>query len=454
MQVLRNDVPERAAPPVEKSAEESRRTPASPPSQTAKKTTKESMPSLIPLLTRPRVAGEGTNEPLMNVPVERPPLAEGVVRVGLLLPLSGRGARLGQSMLNAAELALFSFADEGFELLPQDTGGDAVGAEAAAATAIADGATVILGPLFADSVRAVRAQAHMANVPVIAFSSDRTVAGDGVYTLGLLPEDQVRTVVEHALSKGLSRFAVLAPNNEYGAAVTETMLQTVSMGGGTLVRSASFDSGSEDFADVIRTLADYDVRRQALLDQVEALEEREDEISQLALKRLAHLQTLGELPYDALLIAAGGKQLQNIAAHLPFYDIDPKKVRMLGTGLWDAPGIGAEPALVGGWFAAPPQTERAQFEAQYKEIFGDQPARLATLAYDAAALAAVLAQGDVQTNFSAATLTQTGGFAGRDGLFRFTDTGVSERGLAVLEVRQRGFRVVRAAPSSFMTPTN
>lgn len=457
MQVIRGaertEGPQRAAPPptagtAAPAPQAQTASPSGAPIGDAK-----SGPSFVPLLTRPQ--GAGTSPSAVLPPLApRPPLAEGVTRVALLLPLSGHGSALGQSMLNAAELAMFSFAGDGFELLPQDTRGEAAGAESAAAAAIADGASIILGPVFAPAVRAVREHAQLANVPVIAFSSDRSVAGNGVYTLGLLPGDQVRAVVEHALSKGLSRFAVLAPNDSYGATVIDALKGALAQGGGSLVRTATFQPGADDFTDVVRSLADYDTRRQALLAQIKELKANEDEISKLALKRLEHLQTLGELPYDALLIAAGGKQLQNIAAHLPFFDIDPKKVRMLGTGLWDSPGIGAEPALVGGWFAAPLPKDRAVFISQYKGVFGTDPARLATLAYDATALAAVLAQADGGADYSAATLTQPGGFAGRDGIFRFTSQGLAERGLAVLEVRQRDFQVVRAAPTSFAQPSN
>lgn len=451
MQVIRGERPQRAQPPpsagTAQPAPQAQPQPA-PPAEGAR-----SGPSFVPLLTRPQGAGAPPSAALPPL-APRPPLAEGVTRVALLLPLSGHGSALGQSMLNAAELALFSFAGDGFELLPQDTRGEAAAAESAAAAAIADGASIILGPVFAPAVRAVRGRAQLANVPVIAFSSDRSVAGNGVYTLGLLPGDQVRAVAEHALSKGLSRFAVLAPNDSYGATVIDALRRALAQGGGSLVRTATFQPGADDFTDVIRGLADYDARRQALLAQVKELKARDDEISKLALKRLDHLQTLGELPYEALLIAAGGKQLQNIAAHLPFFDIDPKKVRMLGTGLWDSPGVGAEPALVGGWFAAPAPKDRAVFISQYKDVFGADPARLATLAYDATALAAVLAQADGGADYSAATLTQPGGFAGRDGIFRFTSAGLAERGLAVLEVRPRDFQVVRAAPASFAQPSN
>jgi hypothetical protein len=169
-----------------------------------------------------------------------------------------------------------------------------------------------------------------------------------------------------------------------------------------------------------------------------------------------------------LLIADGGKRLQSIAALLPYYDIDPKKIRMLGTGLWDAPGIGSEPALVGGWYAAPAERERRDFVRQYKDIYGEFPPRLATLAYDATALAAVFAQnnapaannddavGEKPANaiFDISEITTPQGFSGRDGIFRFLDIGVAERGLSVHQVRERDTKIISRAPKNFASGTN
>ena len=121
----------------------------------------------------------------------------------------------------------------------------------------------------------------------------------------------------------------------------------------------------------------------------------------------------------------------------------------MGTGQWDAPGIGTEPALLGGWFAAPSPTARGDFENAYKATFGKSPPRLATLAYDAAALAAVLARGKNGADFSAAAITVPSGFWGRDGIFRFLPEGVAERGLAVMKVGRKGPEIISRAPDIF-----
>jgi len=409
------------------------------------------LPSFLPFLTRPRPGARPQARARVDVP---PPRSDKTVRVALLAPLSGANAGLGQAMLNAAQLALFHFADGHLELLVHDTKGTPRGAAEAASAAIGDGARMILGPLLATSAQAVRPAAAAANVPVVAFSSDRSVAGGGVYVMGFLPQAEIERIVAFARAKGIQRFAALAPENAYGETVVTAFERAVAAHGGRVTRVQFYDPGAEDFAPAVRRLADYDSRRQALMAQRRELEGREDEISRRALKRLENLQTIGEVPFDALLVADGGKRLQAVAALLPFYDIDPKKVRMLGTGQWDVPGIGAEPALVGGWFAAPPPPARAEFVDAYKSTYGAPPPRLATLAYDGTALAAVLAQGENGPDFSARALTVPSGFWGRDGIFRFLPEGTTERGLAVMRLRGRGAEVISRAPETFEARVN
>ncbi|MCH7864504.1 MAG: penicillin-binding protein activator [Proteobacteria bacterium] len=412
----------------------------------------EKWPSFIPFLTRPPQE-EAAPAPEIHSTVP-PPASGDVVRVALLLPLSGANAELGQAMLNSAQLAVFDFADSRFELLTHDTRGTPEGAVEAAAAAIADGASMIIGPLLAASTRAVGPQARAANVPVVAFSSDRSVTSAGVYTLGFLPSAEIWRIVAYARSKGILRYAALAPDNAYGETVISALEEATTAYGATITQVLFYDPAGSDFSASVRALANYGERRQALLSQRRELEGRDDEVSIRALKRLEKLQTIGELPFEALLVADGGKRLQSIAALLPFYDIDPAKVRMLGTGQWDVPGLGAEPALIGGWFAAPPPPARADFENEYRAMYGQAPPRLATLSYDATALAAVLARNKEGPDFSASAITVSSGFWGRDGIFRFLPQGTSERGLAVMKVGRRGSKIISRAPETFEARIN
>jgi ABC-type branched-subunit amino acid transport system substrate-binding protein len=129
-------------------------------------------------------------------------LEQGEVRAALLLPLTGQFAVFGQTLSNAAQLALFEVADGRFNLIPLDTKGTAEGAAAAARMALAQGADVILGPVFSPEVKAVAPLAREQAVPLLSFTTDRTAAGQGVYTLGFLPGPQVARIVSYAKEHG------------------------------------------------------------------------------------------------------------------------------------------------------------------------------------------------------------------------------------------------------------
>jgi len=411
-------------------------------------------PSFLKYLTAAPKPDTLDDEAAANALSVPPPATENTVRVAIMLPLTGPKAGVGKVLLNAAEMALFHFADENFEILVVDTKGTPDGAAKAARRAITDGARIILGPLLFRSVEAVAPQTRAAGVPVIAFSNVRSVAGDGVYIMGFLPGEQIERVIGYAFQQGITRYAALAPDNEYGRSVIATMKQAVSRRGGEITDIEIYDPRAQDFTDVVRTLADYDNRRAQLLAERKILKQSDDELSKRALKRLEKLQTLGDLPFQALLVADWGKRLQSVAALLPFYDIDPGRIRILGTGQWDVPGLGSEPALVGGWLAAPSPVARRAFQTDYQNTFAVKPPRIATLAYDAVALAAVLAKSEGGPDFSKTAIMSPSGFWGRDGIFRFTEGGYAERGLAVLQVRRRDFRVVSPAPETFEKPIN
>lgn len=395
---------------------------------------------------------------LAGTAVTRVDLSQGA-RVALLLPLSGRHARTGQALLNAAQIALFDIAGDRFTLVVRDTAGTPEGAQAALRSALMEGVHFVLGPLFATSVAAIAPEVRAAGLIAIAFSNDRTVAGDGVFIMGLAPRPQVFRLIGFARSQGLTRFAVLAPRTPYGDAVVQALREATLRNGLELSKVVSYQPDSADLSAEVRLLGDYDARRQALLSQRKILAARPDDASKRALKRLDKLETLGTPDFQAVLLPTGGQRLQAIAPMLAYFDIDPAEVRYLGTSQWENPEVSKEPALTGGWFTAPPPELWANFQARYKDIYGLPPPRVATLAYDAAALAAVLTRAAYEAgrepDFSLRALTQSSGFSGVDGAFRFLPSGEVERQLAILTVRRGGgFEVLDPAPSGFRQLTD
>jgi branched-chain amino acid transport system substrate-binding protein len=371
--------------------------------------------------------------PVAAKPLAPPPAPSGAagpaVKVALLLPLSGANAELGQAMLEAAQLALFTTEAERLTLVPRDTAGTGEGAANAARSAISEGAQLILGPLLAAEVEAVKPVARDAKINVIAFSTATQLAGGNVFLIGFLPRQEILREVAFARERGLSRFAALAPNSPYGKLMTDALREAASAGGGTVVKTEYLDPRAPDPAGTIRRLLSPRAAAAAPLPGTPA--------------------PPASTGFDALLVPAGGTQLKEIGHQLREAGLDTTQVRLLGSGLWDDPAIAGEPALDGGWFAASPPGPRQEFERRFQTTYGHPAPRLASLAFDAAALAAALARRGDSVPFSHDAILNPRGFSGVDGVFRFTGQGLVQRGLAVLEVQPGGNRVVSPAPQNF-----
>ncbi len=382
-------------------------------------------------------------------PALRPPTAslptrvEGGVRVAILLPLTGRDAAVGRALLEAAEMAVFDFADPRFVLLPQDT--EAVGPAVAAERALADGAKMILGPLFGRQVAEVASVAKPRGVPILSFSNDATTASPGVFVMGVTPEQPIARAVAYAKSEGLSKFAALLPSDALGQRVGDGFRRAVDSVGGTVVRLDYYGASAVDISAEVRQLA------QAAGTALPGGRLRGTAAAEAA--KAAAGRTLG---IEALVMGESGARLRSIAPQLPYYDLDTDRIRVIGSSTWEDATLGREPALANAWFAAPDPAARAEFEKNFAQVFGRAPPRVASLAYDATGLAAVLARSTPGGDFSLSTLTQPSGFAGADGLFRLRPDGTVERGLAVLQIQPRGagIKVISPAPASFEQKEN
>ena len=239
-------------------------------------------------------------------------------RVALLLPFSSASAEvraLADALQKAAELAVFDSGSRDILLMPRDDGGTPERAAEAAAKAIGDGAEIIIGPLFAQSVSSVAPVAREGKVPVVAFSTDRSVGGRGVYLLSFQPANEVRRIVSFAAQKGHSMFGALVPRSPYGDVVAEAFRAAVTNAGATVTALQTFEQRPEAVSDPARAVA--------------------------------------QSQPNAVLVAEGGSVLQAIGSALVAGGADNRMVQFLGTGLWDDASVQREPVLANGWFAAP-----------------------------------------------------------------------------------------------------
>jgi ABC-type branched-subunit amino acid transport system substrate-binding protein len=356
--------------------------------------------------------------PSTNAPPPRPtptpstselPNDEQRHRIALLVPMSGANGAVGQSIANAATMALMDTNAANLRITNYDT---AAGAGAAATKAIADGNQLILGPLLANDIPAVAAAARSAKVPLISFSNDQSAAARDVYVMGSLPGSSVRRTVRYARGHGVTSFAALVPKGDYGERASEALMAEARAAGGTIMAMESYDRSAAS-------------------------------ISAAANK----LRARGD--FDAILIADSGSLSARAAGLLKARG--SAAPRLLGTELWSGEkAITTAPALNGAWFSAVSDARFPQFVSSYRTRFGAAPYRIATLGYDAVLLTLRVArEWKPGRAFPTAALTSSDGFLGLDGAFRFDRNGVIERALEVREVSAGAVKVVAPAPTKF-----
>jgi branched-chain amino acid transport system substrate-binding protein len=330
-------------------------------------------------------------------------------RVAVLVPLTGENAGVGKSIANAANLALLDSGGERIRITVYDT---ARGAAAAANQALAEGNRLFLGPLLAEDVRAAAPVANRASVPVVAFSNDVSVAGDGVYLMGFTPSQSIDRVVSYARSRGLERFAGLMPAGVYGQRSSQALIKSVEQAGGRMVAMQTFDRSPGGLRAAVGRLN-------------------------------------AQSGYDAVLIADNSRIA---AAAAPLVRSGPSsQARILGTELWNTEAnLAAQAPLRGAWFASVPDTMFNQLRSRYRTRYGSFPYRLASLGYDSVLLTMrIAAEWPFGRPFPAAKLRDPEGFMGIDGAFRFGPDGIAERALAVQEVTASGLETVSPAPRGF-----
>jgi ABC-type branched-subunit amino acid transport system substrate-binding protein len=327
--------------------------------------------------------------------------------VAVIVPLTGQDGAVGTSIANAARLALLDTGEKSIRIQVYDSAGPG-GAVAATQKAITDGNRLILGPLLAEDVRAAGPIARQAGIPVIAFSNDEGVAGNGVYIMGFTPDQSISRVVAYSRSKGVNSFGALVPTGLYGQRAAQALIGAVRKSGGRVASIESYD------------------RSQASISA--------------AAKRL---NAKGAV--DAVLI---GDSSRMAAVAGPALKPGPRR---LGTELWASDRtIGKAVSLRGAWYAAAPDTQYDKLVVRYRARYGKAPYRLASLGYDAVLLAVRSAKDwPIGRAFPAKSLIASDGFAGVDGNFRFAKDGIAERLLEVRQVTATGTSVVSTAGTVF-----
>ncbi|MBE6451641.1 MAG: penicillin-binding protein activator [Alphaproteobacteria bacterium] len=375
-------------------------------------------------------------------------------KVGMLLPLSGKSSVYGIGLKNAALMALEDTNDNNLVLRFYDTQSTPQGAVNAIENAINENVNLVLGPLMSDEVAAVSSRALNGNVPLISFSTSPNVLKEGVYTLGLLGDEQIRKVISYAANKQRKKIVLMLPDTTAGLNMAKSAYFNALKVGAEIVKIGFYPADTLDFAPMVKSLTDYDKRSEEITNrkkQLEKLANQGDKEAQKELKMIKNVYTTGEVDFDAVLIAETGSRLKSAAVMFGYYDIYYPDIMFLGTSIWENTNLNRETTLYHGVYPVISRVHNNYFNKKYEKLFGAQPNQLYSFAYDGVALASALGKKNNENIYE--SITDANGYIGINGAFRILKNGTNEHSLDVVEVTQNGPKVVSKAPENFSDTT-
>ena len=238
---------------------------------------------------------------------------------------------------------------------------------------------IFIGTLTSESSKIVKNYCYK-GILFFSFAPDKSLADECVYLINFFPEDDLIALFNH-FPEG-SRIALLFPENAYGYYINYIIDPIAVESSSLIVNRASYKEDLTNAREAIKELSKYELRKYELNRQKKILEKKDDVISKKALKKIEKFETIGEVDFTHLILPDYSIRLLEIAPLLPFYDVDPNKVKFVGTGVWDDKIFFDEPSLQGAIFSGIDEVNRLTFLNDYEKIYQEKPIRTATLPYD------------------------------------------------------------------------
>ena len=332
-------------------------------------------------------------------------------KIGLLVPLTGSFSYLGNTISGGSELAFFKMRNPNIELLYFDTAGGEQAVNAAN-EAISNNVDVVIGPLFSNSVSAVKPLLKASNIPVLSFSNNIDVAEPGVWVLGYLPEQQISQLVDFAVARGKQNFGILRSNSQLGKKITNAAINQLANYGLSARTVFELDNvfqmEQEELLSQIKTFAKYvDTSKEPL--------------------------TLPPPAYDTVIIAGDTDFILQVAPILSYYDLGPDRALFMGIDKWNQPKMLNEPSLQNAILTLPKRPAEEKFNNVWQSEFTFESNDLAKISFDASAIVIATAVANAPIPLADELATQPG-FIGFSGQFKMSESGLTERVFEIMEI--------------------
>jgi len=358
---------------------------------------------------------------------------EKILKIGILLPLSGEHQILGQSFLKAVQLALKDISNKNIKIYPKDTKGNSLTALKAAKEFEKNGIKIVIGPIFHESLEMLD---EINNVTFISFTNKTIDIPKNIIAFGVNIESQMEALKKYFDEIKVSKTLLLSPKSEF-------IYQSESVAKKDILkfyRTYSYDANPKKITGEIKKITKYTERKKDLERRIKILEKSDLYKDKKELKKLEQKHTLGKVNFDSVVIIDFGERLKSVLTSFMFSDVTNDEVNFFTINQWFDETFFSENAMQNLHFPSIDLKNLESFNKKYFNTYNETPNKVSILAYDAIGLIYYCWYNN-KHNFKISQLYNKEGFKGLHGEFIIINN-LSRQKLKVYKVSKKKFERV------------
>ena len=355
---------------------------------------------------------------------------EKILKVGVLLPLSGKFENIGQSLLKSIQLGLFDIDNKNIKIYPKDSKGNALDAYLSAKKFQEMGIEIVIGPIFHESLERLD---EINNITFISATNKTQEIPKNTIAFGINLDSQMNTLKKYFDEIKVSKTLLLSPRSDFNYQ-TESIVKKDIL---KFYRTYSYDSDPKKITGEIEKITKYRERKKDLERRIKILEKSELDKDKHELKKLEQKHTLGKVNFDSVFVVDFGERLKSVLASFMFADVSSEKVNFFTLNQWFDETLFGENSLRNLHFPSIDYDNLKKFEKRYFKAYNEKPNEISILAYDALGLI-YYCWSNNNFNFKIDQLFNKNGFKGLQGEFIIKNN-LSLQKLKIYKVSEKEF---------------
>ena len=302
-----------------------------------------------------------------------------ILKIGVLLPLSGKSQNIGKSFLKAIQLALIDIDNENIKIFPKDSKGNALATYLAAKEFEELGIKIVIGPIFYENLERLN---EINNITFISLTNKTQQIPKNVIAFGININSQIDALKEYFGKINVSKTLLLSPKSEF-IYQSETVAEDDIL---KFYRTYSYDANPKKITGEIEKITKYRDRKKDLERRIKILEKSDLYKDKQELKKLEQMHTLGKVNFDSVFIIDFGERLKSVLTSFMFSDVSSEEVNFFTINQWFDQTFFNENAMQNLHFPSVDLKNLNKFSKKYLDTYKEKPIQVSILAYDALGL--------------------------------------------------------------------